>query len=66
MYEAQTGTLPSRLRVLADAYQCCFYFRMTVHRAREDVLRNVILCEIGVRQRDDVVVVCARPIPSAK
>ena len=66
MYEAQTGSSPSRFRVLADAYQCCFDFRMAVHRAREDVLRDVILCEIGIRQRDDVVVVCARPIPSAK
>ena len=59
MYEAQTGSSPRRLRVLADAYQRRLDFRMAIHRAREDVLRDVILCEIGVRQRDDIMVVCA-------
>jgi hypothetical protein len=62
MYARMERSSPSRLRVLADAYQCRLDFRMTVHRAREDVLRDTILREISVRQRDDIVVVCARPI----
>jgi hypothetical protein len=56
------GPSPRRLRVLAYAYQGRLDFRMAVHRACEDVLRDAILREIRIRQRDDVVVVCARAI----
>ena len=57
--ERMGWSLPRRLRVLADAYQRRLDFRMTVHRAPEVLLRDAVLPEIRVRQRDDVVVVCA-------